>query len=321
MKMNRITLLTIIFITTLAVTAQETPSIGFMFPRLSTSQRLALPTTIAKGIQIFDTDTNSNWFYNGNTWVQNATAAMASKWTNNAGKVCLTSQSNGTTARTASNRLELSDAGNLYIGGSLVPTNGTIELGLENATGGDRNSYLDFHSKDGTDFDARLIRSPGINGSLSLVNQGTGGMFLGNNTANQLVINASGNVGIGRTIATSKLSVEGGILATDNNPITAQGAHLQWNRMALGETWLINQRGLGAGVSGIRFGESTQTDVVTEWARFQQNGNFGINTSNPTSKLTVVGLPIYANNAAALAAGQVVGAFYHVGDGILRVVY
>jgi len=36
----------------------------------------------------------------------------------------------------------------------------------------------------------------------------------------------------------------------------------------------------------------------------------GIGTSSPKSKLDVVGLPIYANNAAAIAGGLQAGSFY-----------
>ncbi len=50
------------------------------------------------------------------------------------------------------------------------------------------------------------------------------------------------------------------------------------------------------------------------------NGNIGINCDNPSSKLQVVGLPEYADNATALAAGLTVGAFYRTGD-ILKVVH
>jgi hypothetical protein len=49
--------------------------------------------------------------------------------------------------------------------------------------------------------------------------------------------------------------------------------------------------------------------------------NVGIGTTNPTSRLQVVGLPVYANNAAAISAGLTAGAFYHNGDGIVRVVF
>ncbi len=42
-------------------------------------------------------------------------------------------------------------------------------------------------------------------------------------------------------------------------------------------------------------------------------GNVGIGTVNPTSPLQVVGLPVYANNAAAIAGGLTPGAFYRTG--------
>jgi predicted heme/steroid binding protein len=48
-------------------------------------------------------------------------------------------------------------------------------------------------------------------------------------------------------------------------------------------------------------------------------GNFGINTTAPTSRLHVEGLPSYADNTTALAGGLTVGAFYHTA-GILKVV-
>ena len=52
--------------------------------------------------------------------------------------------------------------------------------------------------------------------------------------------------------------------------------------------------------------------VMTEQMRMDGAGNFGINTTAPTSKLHVVGLPTYANNAAAIAGGLTAGAFYAV---------
>ena len=61
--------------------------------------------------------------------------------------------------------------------------------------------------------------------------------------------------------------------------------------------------------------QTTQTGTATrtEKMRIMGNGNVGIGTSAPTSKLQVVGLPVYANNAAALAGGLTVGAFYRTG--------
>jgi hypothetical protein len=50
------------------------------------------------------------------------------------------------------------------------------------------------------------------------------------------------------------------------------------------------------------------------------HGNVGIGTNDPTSKLQVVGLLEYADNAAARSAGLTEGAFYRTGD-LLKVVH
>ncbi len=50
------------------------------------------------------------------------------------------------------------------------------------------------------------------------------------------------------------------------------------------------------------------------------SGNIGIGTTDPKSKLHVVGLPEYTNNTTAVAAGLTVGAFYRTGD-YLKVVH
>jgi hypothetical protein len=42
-------------------------------------------------------------------------------------------------------------------------------------------------------------------------------------------------------------------------------------------------------------------------------GNVGIGTTTPHSKLAVPGLPVYANNAAAIAGGLSAGDFYRDG--------
>ncbi len=97
-----------------------------------------------------------------------------------------------------------------------------------------------------------------------------------------------GSVGIGTTSPSQKLDVNGGILARASGAISQQGAYLQCNRTGgQGETWLLNQQGLGPG--GIFFGKSDQSNNATEWARFDSQGNLGIGTSSPIAKLHVSG--------------------------------
>jgi len=51
------------------------------------------------------------------------------------------------------------------------------------------------------------------------------------------------------------------------------------------------------------------------------DGKIGIGTNAPTSMLQVVGLPTYADNAAATAGGLTAGAFYKTSTGVLMVRY
>lgn len=61
-----------------------------------------------------------------------------------------------------------------------------------------------------------------------------------------------------------------------------------------------------------------QADPVMSWNR--STGRVGIGTAAPTSKLQIIGLVTHADNAAAVAGGLTVGAFYHTATGEVRIV-
>ncbi len=74
---------------------------------------------------------------------------------------------------------------------------------------GDRNTYIDFHSDDtNTDYSARIIRYPGVNGSLVIINSGTGNIgFIANNSINAQYITSAGLIGINQGSPARRLEV------------------------------------------------------------------------------------------------------------------
>lgn len=71
-----------------------------------------------------------------------------------------------------------------------------IELNYNGS--GDRYSYIDFHSRDGTDYDARILKHKGVSGSLDLVatNGSVFNTFRMYPSAQQIDINMESNAGI-----------------------------------------------------------------------------------------------------------------------------
>lgn len=104
-----------------------------------------------------------------------------------------------------------------------------------------------------------FVYSPGIisTGAGNIISDGAWAIQNNNiYTAN------NGNVGIGITPPRAKLHVSNGALLVDNCQAThSQGAYIEWNKdFSGGKTYLLNQRGLGAG--GIVLGEVDNNNNV-----------------------------------------------------------
>ena len=99
-------------------------------------------------------------------------------------------------------------------------------------------------------------------------------------------ITSSGNVGIGTSSPTQKLTVSGGSVNADNFYIQTQGAS------QAGTVGFANADGPGIqfwGSSTGNAGSLTFNTVSTERMRITSSGNVGIGTSSPATKLNVIG--------------------------------
>jgi hypothetical protein len=152
-------------------------------------------------------------------------------------------------------------------------------------------------------------------------------------TSTKMTILGNGNVGIGTTSPEKPLQVAGAIRT---NRIGHTGQYIDLDGGDVSSIYLSASSGVGAqksllisnlvtsgeasSLNNIRFRVGAATSPITA-ATIDYLGNVGIGTTAPTSKLQVVGLPEYADNAAATAGGLTAGAFYRTSTGVLMVVY
>jgi hypothetical protein len=124
-------------------------------------------------------------------------------------------------------------------------------------------------------------------------------------------------IGTGISLASNvKLTVEGNendyALVKINQIGTKEYAGLSVQRTDA-EKWFV---GMDRTTDNLQFRNSGSTNHMT----IKEDGNVGIGTTNPKSKLSIVGLSEYNDNAAALSAGLVAGDLYRTGD-VLKIVH
>ena len=121
--------------------------------------------------------------------------------------------------------------------------------------------------------------------------------MVGGSTSTLTSSNNSTNI-----VSTSQALLANGLVSNGNTPVSQQGAWLHWNRSGTdGGTWLVNQKGGGAG--GITFGEATVGNVFTQTMTISPTGNVTATGSVAASNYTVG----TAGNAIAYGSG---GALY-----------
>ena len=127
----------------------------------------------------------------------------------------------------------------------------------------------------------------------------------------------NGSVGLGTATPQARFHVFGGGTPLAIFQATAPSPYgvfvcLDATQAAGGHDWRFGSTAAGAGEGQGKFLIIDQTAGVNRLV-IDTAGNLGIGTTSPTSKLQLVGLIVYANNAAAVAAGLTAGAFYRTG--------
>ena len=271
---------------------------GVLLPRVASAAALATP---AAGLLVYQTGGIAGFYYNAGSsgtpsWQQIATAAgtvatASNGLTKTGPNVALGGSLTGATTigLGANNLLLTTSTGRVGLGTSTPLSLLSLGQAVTQANNpGQTIGELSFVGFNRSTTSATIhALSPGWDDASHLVFKTSAG---GANATERLRIEADGDVGIGTSTPTQRLDVDGGILARGNGLISNQGAHLQWNRSnGGGETWLLNQRGLGGG--GLVFGASdavsTGSNTITEWARFDNIGQLGLGTSGPATTLDV----------------------------------
>ncbi|MES2591964.1 MAG: collagen-like protein [Bacteroidota bacterium] len=98
------------------------------------------------------------------------------------------------------------------------------------------------------------------------------------------------------------------MLARQGTPGESYGAAATFNISRFEDSGVASRTRLDISLAHTTF-NANNNPVIT----LLSSGNVGINTISPTSKLQVVGLLVFPNNAAAIAGGLTVGAFYRTG--------
>ena len=167
------------------------------------------------------------------------------------------------------------------------------------------------------------------------------GFYTNNSGAQMYIQNGSGNVGIATIAPAAKLQIGNKVVddnsySYDNNslmivhqtPTASATLNDPKTVLMLARQGTASQAyGAAAAFNLSRYQNSgtnsrTRLDISLANTTFDagstvmtllSSGNVGINSTSPTSKLQVVGLLVFANNAAAIAGGLTVGAFYRTG--------
>lgn len=309
---------------------------GLLTPRMTAAQRTAMfpaPDATGKGMLVYQTDgTQGFYYYDGAAWqmLQAGGAGwglLGNAGTNVATNFLGTTDNNSVAFRTNNlERMRVSYTGNVSIGAAIDPVNYRLYVEHNNASPVARIRNINATGFSGTHYTNDLLTAQahfGMGNSASPVWQNMG--YAGTTTAHPFVltttdlermrIDAGGNVGIGTQSPYRLLEVssanQGVQRITSNNAVN--GSVLELNNTTAGNNGIgaLNFLDNGTAVGQLMY---HKTDGMTfraanlERMRIDVNGNVGIGTIAPASKLHVSrgasGLAVHANASLALDASS-----------------
>ena len=256
---------------------------GFLPPRMTTTQRNAISSP-AEGLQVYDNNFHDLFSFNGSSW--------ENKWGTN-GNIISAGQYFGT-----NNAADL-----------VFKTNG-VEIGR---LSGDGNKKMQFGQGRATGEVSAALNQGRAFGDYSFASgaglaTGFASTALGYGEATGTASVALGNTATASGIYSIAMGSETQATNTVSSAIGYGVISSSFAGTALGR---FNDNSASDRIFQIGIGEDNATRANAMTVLF--NGNVGIGTTAPTSILQVVGLPVYANNAAAISGGLTVGAFYRTG--------